>query len=528
MNNKFVLTSIYVIAPLIVIHEMHGHDFKVPMPGFYKMVGSDVLVKDHKINQDASQNETGFKYQVTSFLSSLFGSNTLQVSPGSVFERDQDVAEAHSSSSENEALNDQFLFYTVLQQNQESDQRVIELFENDNKIGKTQTAFQEPNQTMQMPLTQNLQTTFVTNEKPIVTTSKENFIKPFSQQPSFAGNSGAASSLLHQIKDRCSSQNQQFIMQVFQFSPEEQEQILRQLGPQFKVAQFALEKLDLLLHKELEAILYENNQGIKPFFIAGYDYFKQRQDSYYLGYNVDNFYQMLGLGYNFTHVNTLYGIGVAESYMSLTPYPSKASYTTIYATAGVSKKYQRWQFGLDALFGYSFIHTKRHIEFLSAVATSNHPAWNLSFDAKISYELNEEHFTFIPYDNLSYLYGQERDYAEKGASFADLHVKHENISVIRNALGFHIKAPKDAWIQLFIDASWVYDGYLNDNTYQAAFIGSELYGTFRQKIPTRNYGRLNTGFYARNDKLQWKFAYTGLYGKNLSDNAVSFELSYEF
>jgi outer membrane autotransporter protein len=262
--------------------------------------------------------------------------------------------------------------------------------------------------------------------------------------------------------------------------------------------------------------------------IAGYDHFSQKNSPLYTGYNIDNFYQFIGLNYNFKTVNTMGAFGVSESYMKLHPSLNKANYTSFWGVLGVSKKVHRWQFGLDGLYGYSFLNTNRYIDFLQAQAKSSHGAWTLSFDGKVSYKLEDDNFSFNPYDNISYVYGKENSYLENQAPGANQSVKDERISVIRNALGFMFEAPKDTWFKLFFDAAWVYDYYINSSSYLSAFEGTFVFGSYKQLTPTKNYARVHTGFDGNYHDFTWKLAYTGLYGQKLSDNAVTLDLGYKF
>jgi uncharacterized protein with beta-barrel porin domain len=107
-------------------------------------------------------------------------------------------------------------------------------------------------------------------------------------------------------------------------------------------------------------------------------------------------------------------------------------------------------------------------------------------------------------------------------------VKDENISQLRNALGFAIDAPKDSGVKVFVDGAWVYEHFFNDNVYQCSFEDTGIYSGFTQKRPAVNYGRVNTGLMGSHKNLSWKLSYNGLFGKYFKDNGASAKFDYRF
>jgi hypothetical protein len=83
-------------------------------------------------------------------------------------------------------------------------------------------------------------------------------------------------------------------------------------------------------------------------------------------------------------------------------------------------------------------------------------------------------------------------------------------------------------VKIFMDLSWMYEGYLNNNDYQAAFEGTDVYGTYSQSIPTNNYIRPHAGFKGTHRNLTWQISYTGLYGKKYVESSASAKISYKF
>jgi hypothetical protein len=306
---------------------------------------------------------------------------------------------------------------------------------------------------------------------------------------------------------------------------------VNKVPPNKKIIQYSLEKLDLLLHKELEDHLYQANMGSQIFLLGGYDYLSQDARNGYSGYHVNSFYQLLGYTHACEKATVLTGLGVCESYMSTHPYPGKASYNTVYGTLGASSSHKYFKYGIDALFGYSFIEANRKInlvDFYNQTAKTNHGAWNLSFDAKIAYERVYKEVKASIYENFGYIFGKENDYVETGALGANQKVKDENLSQIRNAFGFYLETHNHAKTHLFFDAAWVYEHYYSSAHYSAAFVGTDLYGSYSQTVPTSNYGRIQAGLKGDYRHFDWKLAYTGLFGKGFVESSANLQLGYKF
>jgi len=347
--------------------------------------------------------------------------------------------------------------------------------------------------------------------------------------PTFSGNAGIVSSLLNEINnDGCLVSTQDLIEFLFLQENPPLESYINQLAPAFKIAQYSLEKLDLVLHKQLDSKLYQNDMNNDLFVLAGYDHLSQKGTRVYNRYNVDNYFQMLGGSYHFSSLKTMGVIGASESYIKVHPQDASAKYPTVWAALGLMGQIKNWTLGIDGLFGYSFLQTSRKIDFLNQKAHSNHNAWNVSVEGKVSYTKEDENILFRPYDTFGYLYGHEANYRENGASGANLKVKGENLSVFRNALGLEFDAPKDTYVQAIFDLAWVYEYYFTSTSFKAAFVGTDAYGTFKQVQPTRNYGRANIGLCGNHNHFEWKLVYTGLYGKRFSENTGTLELGYKF
>jgi hypothetical protein len=344
-----------------------------------------------------------------------------------------------------------------------------------------------------------------------------------------SGNAGVVLKNMFPQLDGNTNQGLQKIITVTQSQDSQIQTVIgNALSPHHKILQFTQEKLDLLLHRDLDDALYSFKKGTVPFLQAGYDHLYQDKSSLYNGYRVNNFYQMFGLTHSFSHMNGLVTLGVSESYLTAFPLKAKDNYVTVFGGLGLAGQHHRWNLGLKGLYEYSFTNTKRFISYFNEKASSSHGMWTASAHLKLSYTKAHENYTFIPYEEVGYLYGQENDYTEHGAPYINLHVKDETVSLIRNLLGLNMIYKIDDRCDFFLDGAWVYEDYLNDNGYKAAFINTSVYGTFYQQEPEKNYGRARTGFKGTSGNLGWEVVYTGLYSKNFIDNAVSLKFDYKF
>lgn len=379
--------------------------------------------------------------------------------------------------------------------------------------------------TSDLPPLSNIQLVYNTKSNPNTIKMRVNYTPGLL---SLEGNPGQIVEVFEQIDGNCPGPTQLIINQAKDSSPSGQYEICSESCPAFKIIQFSLEKLDLLLHKELEESLYSNQDKNEVFTLFGYDNLDQGPGGSYNGYSVDSYYQLLAASGKWLGARWLGSIGASESYIKARPQDAKANYNTLWLAFGGSRASSRWSYGLDALYSYSFIHARRHVGYLNATAKTSHGAWNLSFDAKIAYDNKNPIIATQIYDDVSYIYGSEHSYHESGAPGANLKVKDETISQIRNMLGFVFQTQKGHYVNLFADASWVYEHYFNQNIFYGAFLGTDVYGSFRQKRPPENYGRIHTGLKGSYKEFEWKIAYTGLYSYNFSESSASIKLGYKF
>jgi outer membrane autotransporter protein len=147
---------------------------------------------------------------------------------------------------------------------------------------------------------------------------------------------------------------------------------------------------------------------------------------------------------------------------------------------------------------------------------------------RLSYDFVREDTSVTPYDNLSYIFGHENNYYERGARGANLKVKNENIHAFRNELGLKVKIPLLKHSHLIVDGAWLYDGFKKNDAYMAAFSGTDVFGKFKQIIPASNFGRFETGLIYQIKRCDLELYYTGLYGRGFSESSGSFKIKYSY
>jgi len=334
--------------------------------------------------------------------------------------------------------------------------------------------------------------------------------------------------LLNKIDGNCSLATQNIINLIKTLPPPQQLAALIELTPAFKKMQFTLEKLDLLLHKELEMALYSEHKGAQILLIGGYDSLDQKPENGYLGYSVQTFYQLATVSQDFTKVKGVWGLGISESSMGISFQRGQAHYTTAHATMGFATHHNRWQLGIDGLFSFSFFKGSRNINFIEETAQTKHNILNASIDGKLNYSWKKTHDQLNVYDQFGFNYGHENKYHEYPDTGANLAIKGENIYVFRNALGLSFDIPRHLDIRIFLDAAWVYERYFNSNSFYAAFEQTSVYGLYTDWIPAKNYARIHTGFSGQHKHVDWKLTYTFLQGKGFLENSYSLKLAYKF
>jgi Autotransporter beta-domain len=306
------------------------------------------------------------------------------------------------------------------------------------------------------------------------------------------------------------------------------ERFFQDLCPKFHAVLYSLEKLDFLLHKEFSNLLYTRYKKKDLFALAGFNNQQQGHYNQSCGYRTKDYYQFLGGIGDVKSVSILGALGAAESKVHTHPNQAQAHYDTFYATVGFKKQMGKFQLGLEALSGYSFISSKKETEDPALTMRGKNHALFGSFEAKGTYKVLDDNTSLEPYDALSVFYSHESSYKEKGDSGFSLRVQDENLTVIRNELGFYLNIPCTKSVDLFIDPSWMYEYQLNDGKYKASISSEKLFKIFTMNKLPRNYGRLNLGFYVKGKKIDFAITYIGLWGEKFSSAATSLKLNLKF
>lgn len=335
--------------------------------------------------------------------------------------------------------------------------------------------------------------------------------------------------VLNEISGNCLPATQYWINKIIALPQQKQIDALIGLIPVFKKAQFALEKLDLLLHKEIGDYLYNSEDGVNPFVFAGFDSLKQTgQKSWNLGYTDNSYYQFFGASFGKKHHKGMLGIGFSESELTLIPHVAKGHFFTQYLAAGYCSNFNRFSWGIDALFASAKMKASRDLDYYDLNAKNTHNLWNGSIEGVAKFHILKKFVSFDLYDEVGYNYGKEKPYQELGAPGLNQFVNREKISVFRNALGFVFATSKDKIVSGFLDGAWVMDRYINSKYFYSAFVGTNVYGHYQDYYPTTNLARIHTGVCVNFKHLEIDVDYTGLFGTRFSENSISLKANFKF
>lgn len=349
-----------------------------------------------------------------------------------------------------------------------------------------------------------------------------------SQLGPFKSNPGVSANILNQIRNNCSQDTQNIINPLLDLDQTAQYKALTGLTPSYKVIQYSLEKLSFAIQKDMQEVLYDKEQHRRLYAIASYDFLKQSGNFNQTGYTTNSAYQFLGVRSGYEKFRWQIGGGASESWMNLHPLQGHANFYTLYATAGLSRNVSRWEFGINGLYGYTFINAKRRVPYISETAKNSHGAYNLNFEGMLTWHYQNGIYKFSPYDTIGYLFGSENNYREHGATGANMKVRSEKIHALRNALGGSIDIFQDRSYQLFVDLAWVYEHYFHNKSYKAAFIGTNTYGTYYQITPTSDYMRVKLGARGHCGKLDWQAMSMTLFGTHFVEETVSLHFTYKY
>lgn len=270
--------------------------------------------------------------------------------------------------------------------------------------------------------------------------------------------------------------------------------VLDQLEPsEFKDQQIVMEEMIFNINDEASELLYTPHRGYRPFIFGGYNYLHQGSYSQYAGYRSRAGYEMAGFSYGTSKWQVLASLGALQTSTLYREVPSHSSSGSIIANVGSAGFSGRWSFGLDGLFSYDYLHTKRKIDFYNLKAYSSHNGLHLKGQFHGSYLKKYSDFSLKPYDDLAYLYGYEGSYTEYGAACLNLHLASSHRNMIRNTLGLRFELVHNEHVRPFIDASYVFEYRFNGRHYNAYFAGTSEDMRVQGLNPPKNMGKLLFG-----------------------------------
>jgi hypothetical protein len=289
--------------------------------------------------------------------------------------------------------------------------------------------------------------------------------------------------------------------------------------PCFKSVQYTEEKLDFLVHKELEDSLYDFKKGLKIAIPFGFDHQMQSPKKQKNGFEAKSFYQILGFSYLNEKNRNMAGLGCIESYLNLDPKTGSAKFPTLLGFIGSSFIGEKTAIGLDGLFSYGFIDAKQK-DF-----KSDHGIYNASFDLKGLYKISRGKYVTFPYFNLGAFYSHENSYQEKGV----FKIKNENLLALRGQIGVKLETKESSVLRAFSQVGWLVDYYCFSKYSIQTFIQNDTsFKSFLDCGHSTNFGLIEMGIKTETTHFFWKIGYRGLFGKNFSQNDLNLNLEYVF
>jgi hypothetical protein len=305
--------------------------------------------------------------------------------------------------------------------------------------------------------------------------------------------------------------------------------LLDELEPsEYKGQQLAFEELVFVINDSASDQLYNYFEGSKPFIDLGYEHLSQKNQSYHSGYKTDAGYELLGLTYGRNNWQILLGAGALQTSTNYKLTPSKSSSNSVIGVAGVAGFNKGLSYGIDALFGYHFLKTKRTIDYFGYTPQSSHESYDAKAQGRIQYEKKFNHVFLVPHEEFAYLFNHENSFNEQGAGCYSIIAKASNQNVIRNTIGFKIKSATHKNVKPFIDLSYVYEDRFGGFYYHQHFKESSFRFKTKGIVPTKNYFKFNAGFNILADLWDVDLQINGQYGKRFSETGVNLQIDRRF
>jgi hypothetical protein len=352
---------------------------------------------------------------------------------------------------------------------------------------------------------------------------------PYAKTP----NQRAVASNLDALNGQTNPCLQEEIDAMFDLSEPDLDSLLNQLEPsELKGHQIALEEINFVINDELNDLLYSHYQGFKGFIFGGFERLSQNGYGQYAGYRTQGGFEMIGFTYGKDKCQAIASVGSIQARTEFKKANAHATSTSVLGNLGISGSESRWMFGVDGLFSYNYLTTKRRIYIPNTIfdskATSSHQGYNLKANGLISYSKTFTNLLLRPYESFSYMLTHENRFKEHGADCLDLTISSENRNTLRNDLGIHSETCLSESIKPFVDLGWIYEYRFGGQKYKTAFVDTSPTMSISGLTPTKNYVKVALGLSGSKNKWHYNFKLNGQYGKRFSESGVNLSIDRKF
>lgn len=298
-------------------------------------------------------------------------------------------------------------------------------------------------------------------------------------------------------------------------SPQITQETLNVMTPSaFKGQQFILEEMTFIVNDEISNQTNSHIQGRRAFLAAGFERLSQNSFYQYAGFTSYAGYQLLGLTSGYKNWQITGAAGALETTTDYKSVTAHSSSTSVLASLAASYFKSGWTLGIDGLFGYHFLTTKRDLNLYYLKAKSNHDEYSLKAQAHLGYTKKWNHSSFSIYDEIGYLWSHENGYTEKNAECLNLKVKSSDRDLLRNTVGFKLKNLRSCYMQPYIDLAYVWEDRYKGLSYICSFVDTTQEMNIQGLIPTKNYGKGQLGVEGSSDKWSYRVNSQAMVGKH--------------
>lgn len=348
--------------------------------------------------------------------------------------------------------------------------------------------------------------------------------------PSYITNPSIAAMVdtLNTLDGHCPEDLQGIINQIIALPQNEIYQVVGELLPYLKKAQFLFEKLDLAIGEDLRDRLYEKVDHTSPFMMVGYNYIHEKKDPYYVGYNSNSYYEFFGTTFGPKKIRGQAAIGFGQIFMNVVPKTSGGAAYSAYLSGGGVANLKWFSVGVDFLASVARMNAWRNISYFDLKAKDKRNLWNFSYTGKGECHLLQKRALLDVYTEIGQNLGKESPYLETGASGANLYVCKERINVFRTSVGLKLATEIQKPLSFFLDGAYVYDKYRNNQSFYTAFRGTNVFTKITDIFPPHNLIRIKTGLSFNYKDLRAGVSYTGIFGKKFTQNNANLDFKINF